>query len=164
MIRLVENKDIEQICNIYNFYVKNSTATFEEEEVSLNEMKNRVEELSKDLPYFVYEENNEILGYSYGSKWKKRSAYKYTVETSVYLKNDCISKGLGTKLYSYLLEELKKRGIHSIIGGISLPNEKSQKLHEKLGFKKVAHFNQMGYKFDNWIDVGYWQLIIEKNL
>jgi L-amino acid N-acyltransferase YncA len=76
----------------------------------------------------------------------------------VYLKHDAVGMGIGMQLYTCLIEGLKAKGIHAVIGGIALPNERSQRLHEKLGFERVATFPEVGYKFDKWIDVGYWEL------
>lgn len=157
MIRFVELKDTEAICNIYNYYVENTIITFEEEQVAIQEMEKRIVDISSNYPYFVYEEDDEILGYAYASTWKARSAYRYSVELSVYLNKDKKGFGIGKKLYTHLLDELKTRGIHRAMGCITLPNEKSVDLHEKLGFKKVAEFHEVGYKFDQWIDVGYWE-------
>ncbi|MBT7121474.1 MAG: N-acetyltransferase, partial [Clostridia bacterium] len=87
--------------------------------------------------------------------------YKETVETSVYLDKNVTGKGIGTKLMSFLMGTLKKQGVHVIMAGMSIPNEPSAALHEKLGFKKVAHFEEVGNKFGRWIDVGSWQYIVE---
>ena len=160
MIRGVIGDDIQQICKIYNYYIKNTIVTFEENPVFLDEMKKRVDEIISNFPYYVYVENDEVIGYSYAKNWKGRDAYRYTVESTVYLDNKAIGKGIGTQLYAKLLEELKKRKYHAVIAGIALPNEKSQYLHEKFGFKKVAHLTEVGHKFDKWIDVGYWELIL----
>ena len=81
----------------------------------------------------------------------------------MYLEHKATTKGWGTKLYTQLLEQLKSTGYHVIIGGISLPNPASIALHEKLGMKQVAHFEEIGHKFDQWIDVGYWQCLINKS-
>jgi phosphinothricin acetyltransferase len=76
----------------------------------------------------------------------------------VYLRPDSLDQGIGSKLYAALLNELRERQMHTVMGGIALPNEASVIFHEKFGFEKVAHFKEVGRKFDNWIDVGYWQL------
>jgi len=107
----------------------------------------------------VYSEGNKTLGYAYASKWKSRCAYKYSVETTVYLRPEVKGQGIGSKLYKELLTQLKEKNIHAAIGGIALPNDASIALHEKLGFKKIGQFKEVGYKFDKWIDVGYWELI-----
>ena len=158
-IRRVKPGDAEQIAEIYNFYVQNTHHTFETEPVSFEEMQNCIGEIFENYPYFVTEENDEILAFAYAAKYKPRSAYKHSVEVSVYVKNGIEGKGFGTKLYEKLFQELKQPDVHAIIAGIALPNEASIKLHERFGFEKVAHFREVGFKFDKWIDVGYWELI-----
>lgn len=162
MIRIVKNEDAQQICDIYNYYIQNTIVTFEEEPVSLIEMEKRINEITISLPWYVYEDGGQIIGYAYASKWKGRSAYRFTVESTVYIKKDMIGNGIGSKLYKILIDELNNRKIHAIIGGIALPNERSEKIHEKFGFKKVAHFHEVGFKFNKWIDVGYWELILSR--
>ena len=93
-----------------------------------------------------------------GRQWKARSAYRFSVESTVYIDQNSIGNGIGSLLYKELLSNLKNSRIHSVIGGIALPNPSSIALHEKYGFKKVAQFKEVGIKFDKWIDVGYWQL------
>ncbi len=159
MIRIANINDAESICNIYNYYIQNTVITFEEESVSILEMEKRITAITSNLPWYVYEENEKIIGYAYAGKWKERSAYKHSVELSVYVHNEHQGKGIGKRLYEVLITELKSMKMHVIIGGMSLPNEKSQKLHESFGFEKVAQFHEVGYKFGKWIDVGYWQLI-----
>jgi len=158
-IRQVEPSDAKQIAEIYNFYVQNTHHTFETEPVSFEEMQNRIGEIIKTYPYFVAEESEEILAFAYATKYKPRSAYKHSVEVSVYVKIGIKGKGFGTKLYEKLFEELKQTDVHAIIAGIALPNEASIKLHERFGFEKVAHFREVGFKLGKWIDVGYWELI-----
>lgn len=160
MIRHAKPSDIQQICKIYNYYVMNTPITFEEIPVSIDEMKKRLSEFSGDLPWYVYEEDGEILGYVYASKWKGRCAYRFSIEITVYVDHESIGKGIGSHLYTEMLKFLKETSIHAVIAGISLPNNKSQNLHEKFGFKKVAHFNEVGFKFGKWIDVGYWELLL----
>jgi len=77
---------------------------------------------------------------------------------SIYLASDHLGKGLGTSLYQSLIDELRRLALHTAIGGIALPNAGSVALHEKLGFRKVAHFAEVGFRFGKWIDVAYWQL------
>ena len=101
MIRKINENDIQQICDIYNYYILNTTITFEEKPLLYEEMKTRINDITENLPWFVYEENSEILGYCYASKWKGRCAYRFSVESTVYVKNDVLSKGIGTKLYSF---------------------------------------------------------------
>ena len=160
MIRGVYTEDAEAVCSIYNHYVKNTIFTFEENPVSTEEMKDRIAEATVSLPWVVWEENGEIKGYAYASKWKTRSAYRFSVESSIYLQPDFIGKGAGRILYETLISELRNLALHTVIGGIALPNEGSVALHEQLGFLKVAHFKEVGWKFGRWIDVGYWELLL----
>lgn len=160
MIRPATPKDAFAICSIYNYYVENTVITFEEEPVTVEEMAERIRTYSEKYTYLVYEEDEEVIGYAYGSSWRARKAYRFSTETTVYLKDGTEGKGIGTQLYSQLIEELKDKGFHLLIGCITLPNEKSVKLHEKMGFKKVAHFHEAGWKFDSWQDVGFWEKLV----
>lgn len=160
MIRDAKIEDAEAICNIYNYYIRNTIITFEEKPVFLEEMKDRISKVTSSLPWFVIEENGIINGYAYATNWKIRSAYRFSVESTVYLQPGSIGKGFGRRLYESLISELRKRSLHSVIGGIALPNENSVALHERLGFQKVAHFSEVGWKFNQWIDVGYWELLL----
>ncbi len=159
MIRLVQIGDSKEIADIYNYYIEHSTATFEEAVIDEKEIQHRIEKIMPKLPWLVYEVDGEISGYAYATPWKTRSAYRYSYEISVYVKEGSQGKGIGTKLYSNLIDRLKSIGAHAIIGGITLPNDPSIKLHENMGFKKVAEFEEVGYKFGKWLNVGYWQLI-----
>lgn len=148
------------VCSIYNHYVLNTWVTFEEEAVSEREMRVRIKDASASLPWLVLEERDEVVGYAYATRWKSRSAYRYSVESTVYLRQDVVGRGFGRQLYDRLIAEVRAAGMHLVIGGIALPNQASQRLHEKMGFKKVAHFEQVGWKLNRWIDVGYWELIL----
>ena len=149
------------IATIYNHYIVSTTVTFETERVTAADMQARIEETqSASLPWLVAEEGDRVLGYAYASKWKGRCAYRYSVESTVYLDAECIGRGIGKALYSALIDDLRERGMHAVIGGVALPNAASIALHEALGFRKVAHFEQVGFKQDRWIDVGYWQLLL----
>ena len=160
MIRVVTTNDAPSIARIYNEYVLNSTITFETDPVTNEEMEQRVINLSKDFPYFVFEEDGKILGYCYAHNWKEKAAYKYTLETTVYLSPDVKGKGIGTCLMNQLIETCKEKGYHNLIACITAGNEASFKLHTKLGFKKVSHFHEVGMKFGQWLDVIDYELII----
>lgn len=159
MIRQANSADAEDIAHIYNHYVRETIVTFEEQAVSIAEMAKRLADtVANSLPWLVAEQDGTIVGYARASKWKPRSAYRFSVETTIYLAPDCLGQGVGTSLYQFLIDDLKKLGLHTAIGGIALPNAGSVALHEKLGFRKVAHFDEVGFKFGKWIDVAYWQL------
>lgn len=163
MIREATSSDAQAIVDIYNHYIIHSHATFELEAITSQDMKGRLDKVIKfhKLPWLVMEVDQKIVGYAYSTEWKARKAYAKTTETSIYLHKDAHGKGYGKQLYTELLNVLKELGFHVLIGGVSLPNEASAKLHESLGFKKAAEFKEVGYKFDRWIDVGYWQLVFD---
>lgn len=160
MIREVRPEDAKAVCNIYNEYIRKSAATFEETPVSDGEMSRRIETITAEYPWLVYESGDIVVGYTHARRWKERAAYRHTVETGTYLDAGHVGKGIGTELKRALLDELRARGFHAVISGIALPNDASVALCEKFGFKKVAHFTEVGFKFNRWIDVGYWQLIL----
>lgn len=160
MLRAVTITDAKQIKDIYNYYIEFTDITFEEEKLTTCDMEKRITDVTALYPWIVYEENGEVVGYAYATRWKGRKAYDFSVESSVYIKHSTGGRGVGTKLYEELIKELKTLKVHAVIGGVALPNEPSTRLHEKLGFNKVAQFPEVGYKFGKWIDVGYWQLNI----
>ena len=157
-IRPASPTDTEAIARIYNHYVLHTAISFEERAVSGAEMADRIADvLSSSLPWLVALQSGQIVGYAHAGQWKARRAYRYSVETSVYIDPAFTARRIGTQLYQALLPLLRDRSIHAVIGGIALPNAASVALHERLGFRKVAHFKEVGYKFGQWIDVGYWQ-------
>jgi L-amino acid N-acyltransferase YncA len=158
MIRKAVTTDSESISKIYNHYIESSVITFEEILLSASEIAARIEKTNAlKLPWLVAEENHELIGYAYAAPWRERTAYRFSVEVTVYLAEQITAKGWGSKLYESLFCELRSLPIHSAIAGITLPNPASVALHEKFGMEKVAHFHEVGYKFDRWLDVGYWQ-------
>ena len=160
MIRSVTGDDAKAICDIYNHYVEHTTVTFEEAPVSVEGMAGRIQEIAGAYPWLVLEEGKRVVGYAYASRWKTRASYRYSVESTIYLAGDVTGRGLGKALYTALLAALRSSPAHCVVAGIALPNPASVALHESLGFRKVAHFNEVGRKFDRWIDVGYWELML----
>ncbi len=157
-IRPAAPSDAAAIAEIYNHYVTQTVVTFEEVPVAAAEIARRIEEVrSASLPWLVAEEASQIVGYAYATPWKARSGYRFSAEITVYLAPGQSGRGLGSQLYDQLFPLLRARRIHAVMGGIALPNEASVALHEKFGLRKVAHFKEVGFKFDRWIDVGYWQ-------
>jgi L-amino acid N-acyltransferase YncA len=159
-IRTAVAEDGAALARIYNHYIASTIVTFEEAAVSAADMSARVAEISAaQLPWLVAQSSAGVSGFAYASRWKGRCAYRYSVESTVYLDPGAVGRGLGTALYSRLLARLQELGCHAVIGGIALPNEASVALHEKLGMRKVAHFAEVGFKFGHWVDVGYWQRV-----
>jgi L-amino acid N-acyltransferase YncA len=162
VIRPAQPADCLAIASIYNHYVTNTIVTFEEQPVSAAEIESRVAVVqSASLPWLVAEVDGAVAGYAYAVKWKAtREAYRFAVEASVYVAAGFTGGGIGTSLYAELLNRLRAMKMHVVIGGVALPNPASVALHERFGFVKVAHFKETGYKFNRWIDVGYWQLLL----
>ena len=162
-IRDATDADAGAIAAIYNPYVLGTCVTFDTDPLSSDDMQRRIAEArAAGLPWLVATEAGLVIGYACASRWKGRWAYRYSVESTIYLESSRARRGMGRVLYAALIERLRERGIHAVIGGIAMPNEASVGLHERLGFEKVAHFRQVGFKLDRWVDVGYWQLLLER--
>ena len=132
IVRPATEADSEALARIYNHYIQNTVITFEEEPVSVPAMATRMAETRDlSLPWLVAEVGNAVVGYAYARKWRVRSAYRFSVETTIYLERGHEGRGVGTTLYSALLPILRAGGIHVAIGGVALPNEASVALHEK---------------------------------
>jgi L-amino acid N-acyltransferase YncA len=160
VIRRVAAGDAGDIAAIYNHHVVNTIVTFEETPVDEATMRGRIADVDASHAWFVAEVGGRVAGYAYASAWRPRSAYRHSIETTVYVANDALGRGLGRALYGALLAELAGRGYRCAMGGIALPNAGSVALHERMGFAKVAHFREVGWKLGRWIDVGYWQRML----
>ncbi len=164
VIRDVCRADAQALVGIYNEHVRNTVVTFEETPADPLDYADRISAVSARYPWLVAEQDGRVAGFAYACEWKNRSAYRHTAEVSIYIDPACQRRGLGRQLYSALFDRLESAGVHLLIAGISLPNEASVALHEKFGFTAVGRFNQVGKKFDRWIDVGYWQLKLSERL
>ena len=152
-IRPVVSADAAAIADIYNHYVRHTTVTFEETDVTEDAMAARIATASTAHPWLVGKQDGEMVGYAYARKYHERAAYRHTVETAIYLREDRRGAGLGGPLYAALLDLLKAGEVHALIGSIALPNDASVRLHEKFGFRRAADYPQIGFKFGQWIDV-----------
>lgn len=160
MIREVKLSDAKAIVDIYNYYILNTNITFEEKQLTVDDMEERIIEKTAKHPWIVYERNGQVIGYAYLSGWHNRSAYRYSNEASIYLDRNEKGHGIGKELFGQLLEVSKDYGVHTIVSGITIPNPESISLHEKFGFKKIAEFGEIGFKNNKWLNVGYWQKIL----
>lgn len=160
MIRNVALTDAKAIVDIYNEYVLNTTITFDVDALGEDEMRARILEISSRFVFLVYEENGEILGYCYVHPWKEKAAYGLTLETTVYLSPAAKGRGIGQRLMNALIDECRKQGFHALIACITGGNEASCRLFEKLGFKQVSSFEKVGRKFDCWLDVVDYELLL----
>ncbi|MCC7485779.1 MAG: N-acetyltransferase [Burkholderiales bacterium] len=160
-IRAAIEADAPGICAIYKGYVLDTTVTFENATVGAAEMAGRVREVTAGYPWLVACSERGILGYAYATRWRSRGAYDRTVESTIYLRADAIGSGTALPLYGALLAALRERSFHAVVGCIALPNPASVAFHEKCGFRKVAHFAEVGRKFGRWVDVGFWELLLD---
>ncbi len=159
-IRNCRLDDAEALVKIYAPYVEKTAISFEYEVPSVDEFRGRIENIMQKYPYIVAEEDGKILGYAYAGVFKARKAYDHCVETTIYVAEDAHRKGVGRALYEELETRLKAMGVinlNACIGWIDTPNEHldhtSPLFHERLGYKKCAHFHRCGYKFGEWFDM-----------
>ena len=158
LIRLAAAEDAAALAAIYRPYVEDSRISFEEVAPDATEMARRIEGDQPGFhPWFVAEEDGRVLGYTASSPFRARRAYRWTVETGIYLAADASGRGLGQALLSELLQLLERQGYVAAIGAVALPNPASVALHEKLGFTYAGAYRGVGHKFGEWMDVGLWQ-------
>ena len=159
MIREATPADAAAIAAIYAPLVTDTIISFEEEPPSADEMAKRI---AASHVWLVAEENGEVIGYAYGAQFHPRAAYRWSTEASIYLAPEARGRGIGTRLVTELLERLKEMGFVNVFGGTSLPNPASERLLEAFGFKKIAHWEHVGFKFDEWHDVSWRQLTLQE--
>jgi L-amino acid N-acyltransferase YncA len=158
LIRLTRETDAAAIADVYRPYVEGSRISFEEQAPDTAEMARRIAgERPGFHPWLVAEENGGILGFSSSSPFRARPAYRWSVETSIYLAADGQSRGLGKRLLAILTDLLERQGYVTAIGAIALPNDASVRLHEALGFVRAGTYAGTGFKLGQWADVGLWQ-------
>jgi phosphinothricin acetyltransferase len=157
-IRLVTPADAPAILEIYAPYVENTVITFETITPTVAEMEQRINNVSRQFPWLVWEENNTILGYVYACTHRQRIAYQWSVELAVYIREGHHGKGIGKALYQKLFALLRSLGYYNAYAGVSLPNAGSVALHESMGMKPLAVYHKIGYKLGRWVDVGWWEI------
>jgi Sortase and related acyltransferases len=147
-------RDIPDMLEIYNHYVKNSTVTFDEDPLTLKEMRHKFADAERlGYPWLVaVSPSGQILGYAYVLPWKPKAAYRFTVENSIYLGAAATGKGLGKALMKELIPRAKAAGIKEIVAVIADKGaEASIKLHKDFGFKEIGHMGKVGFKFGRWL-------------
>lgn len=159
-VRRAEIQDILDINAIYNEAIRNTVATFDTEPKSLEWTKNWLLNHDENHPVMVTEEDGSVIAWASLSKWSDRSAYDGTVELSVYVRQDRRGTGFGRELMQEIIAAGKQAGLHTLISRISGGNEVSVHLHLALGFKEVGILHEVGYKFEQWIDVYLFQLML----
>ncbi len=158
-IRLATIADSREILKIYAQYI-DTPITFEYTLPEENEFAERIRNTTSIYPYLVCEEKGEIVGYAYAHRHKEREAYQWNAELSVYIDQAYTAKGLGKKLYGALIEILKLQGVKTVYGGVTVPNEKSERLHTAMGFSLLGVYRNTGYKCGKWHDVAWFEKAI----
>lgn len=162
MIRAVEPKDYLECLEIYNYYILNTSISFEIKKLTLEEYTNKINKIIEKYPFLVYEENNEILGFAYLDEFNFREAYKTTADLTIYLKPNKTKKGIGTMLYQKLEKLAINNNIYLIISLITASNTISQSFHKKNGFSFIATIDNIAYKNNKWESLSYYQKRIKK--
>lgn len=153
-LRDAEPRDVPDMLEIYNHYVANTTVTFDEDPLTLKEMRSKLAVVRKlGFPWIVAETpSHQVIGYAYVFPWKAKAAYRFTVENSIYLRPASTGKGLGTTLMEELLARSKAAGIKEIVAVIADRGaEGSIALHQRYGFKEIGHMGRVGFKFGRWL-------------
>ena len=157
-VRFIKPEDTQAVLAIYAPYITEAVISFEYEVPSVSEFAERISTITKEYPWLVCEYNNEIIGYVYSSKHRARTAYQWSAECTVYLAAGFHRLGLARILYQALFEILKLQNIINVYAGITLPNIKSEEFHKAMGFYHIGTYKNVGYKFNKWHDVGWFQL------
>lgn len=166
-IQNVTIEDAEELLDIYAPYVKDTAITFEYDVPSVEEFRQRIVNISDRYPYIKAVDNGQIVGYAYAGCFKDRRAYDWSVETTIYVRQDCKRMGIGRLLYDRLEQELKSMGILNMNACIACPVQESKYLnddsihfHSRLGFSEVGRFHDSGYKFNQWFDMVWMEKMI----
>lgn len=180
-IRPVEAADFEAIAALTNQFILRTAIHFGEAPVSADELRDDWQRSRERFPYLVAEQRESgasaaassrapdgaagdrgvFLGYAKAGPWRTRSAYRFTAEVGIYIAPEAQKRGVGAALYEALIESCRAAGFHALIGGITMPNDASVRLHERLGFQRIGVFPEVGFKFDRWHGVGFWQLMLQ---
>ena len=157
MIRLAEKCDAAAIRRIYAPFVRDTAISFETNPPSVQEMERRIEHIGNTYPWLAYEQDGDLVGYSYASKHHERLAYRWSIDFTVYVDAGFHGRGIG-KVYQALIRLTSVLGYYNAFAGITLPNDRSVHLHEAVGFMHVGTHRNAGFKLGRWHDVSHWQL------
>lgn len=160
-IRFATAADVPAILAIYAPYITDSIISFEYEVPTLAEFSERFQTIQSQLPYLVAEQDCRVLGYAYASRHRDRTAYQWSVETSVYVHPDGHRQGIARKLYTTLLTYLRRQGYVNALAGITTPNPESEAFHRTMGFDYLGTFSNVGYKMGAWYGVAWFQLALQ---
>lgn len=157
LIRAATSADAAAIAEIYEPYVETMSVSFEQRAPSAKEMARRIETITETYPWLIAESDGEVVGYAYGFRFRERWAYRFTVETAIYIAAHRQREGIGRRLYMALIRTLSAQGYTQAVATITLPNDNSIEMHEAVGFKRGGVWRSVGFKGGEWRDVGLWQ-------
>jgi L-amino acid N-acyltransferase YncA len=160
LIRPADVRDAAAVQAIYAPLVETTAISFEYEPPAVEEMGRRIADYSASHAFLVAERDGSVVGYAYGSPHRARTAYCHSVEVTAYVAEAARGVGVGRALYSELLPALKAKGFHAAFAGVALPNDASLRLHRAAGFVAVGVFREVGFKFQRWHDVSWWQRLL----
>lgn len=163
-IRLAIESDVESILEVYTPFITDTVITFEYKVPTVKEFGQRMAEIQQRYPWFVCEVNNNIVGYAYASRFNEREAYDWSADFSIYIRPEFHRRNIGKALYYTLFETLKLQGYYNAYAGVTLPNIKSEGLHESFGFKSAGVYHNVGYKLGSWHDVKWYELKINEHI
>jgi phosphinothricin acetyltransferase len=159
-IRPATTEDAAAIQRIYAPIVLDTAISFEDVPPTMEQMAARIASILTTHPYLVAVTGGDVCGFVYAAQHAERAAYRHSVTTTVYIAPEARSHGVGRALYTQLLQDLVRRGFHAAFAGITLPNPGSIRLHESVGFEPLGVYREVGFKFGQWHDVGWWQRLL----
>lgn len=160
-VRPVEEADLPRIRAIINHFIATSAFNFRTEPQTVEEWRADWGRLHESHPWLAAVDQGRVVGVAYAAPWNYRSAYRWTVETTVYVDSETQRRGVGDALYANLLGRLRRQGFRSALAVIALPNLPSVRLHERHGFTPVGMLRNAGFKLGDWHDVGFWQRVLD---
>ena len=155
-IRIATEDDAAEALAVYSRYI-GTPITFEYELPSVGEFARRIRSTLAEYPYLAYTEEERVRGYAYAHRLAEREAYRWGAELSVYLDSGVTSRGIGGVLYGVLIGLLKQQGVRTVYGCVTTPNPRSERLHEKLGFRRIGTLRRAGFKCGAWHDVTWFE-------
>jgi phosphinothricin acetyltransferase len=156
-IRIAEERDTEAVLKIYKPFIENTPVSFETSVPTLSEFWNRIQTILTENPWLVCEIDGDIAGYAYAGNHRIRASYQWTKEVSVYIQPSFRRCGIAKGLYTTLIGILKFQGVHSTLAGITLPNANSVRFHQRMGFREIGTYTDVGFKFGTWHCVSWWE-------
>ena len=156
-VRTATEADAEAIADIYAPYVRETAISFDEDPPGADEMRRRIASIRDTYPFLVFDDGGRVQGFAYASAHRAKPAYRWSVETTVYAPRQLHRRGIGRALYTRLIDLLIRQGYHAAFAGIVPPNEGSVGLHEAMGFVYLGTFPEIGFKHDQFHDLGWWR-------